>query len=413
MFKRVISDKLLKNSSVVGLECFFHSNDKIEFRLVILKKEKEKISIQLSNEKIESEDDLLNLIPSSIPVIIVVNGNIIIHKKIQVKEANEENVILHKIFPNANATDFYLQKSELLFDSTCFISVIRKEPLDNLLAKLFNGGYFILHCSFGPFVIESITPFLTFESKTEDDILLSDYKLRILQRRIFDFELLRTNRIPLRSFEVEGMALKENLLIPFASAFEYFLEAYTFGANIPSVEISKEEEHQKNIFKLVGWSSIILFFLLLLLNFLVFDHYDKLKTKFQAEISLYIDQLKRSESLQAEIIEKEKFLESTGLLDASKPSFYADQIALELPASILLSDMNIQPIQKRMGVDEDKLFFKSKVIYVSGGCKKSFELNEWIKILKVRNWVKEISIANYSQDKDEGVGKFSLEIKIR
>ena len=65
-----------------------------------------------------------------------------------------------------------------------------------------------------------------------------------------------------------------------------------------------------------------------------------------------------------------------------------------------------------MNESEEVLLFATKKISVTGLCKKSNELNEWIKTIKNKKWIKGVTLIHYNQDKVSEAGVFSIDISI-
>ena len=124
------------------------------------------------------------------------------------------------------------------------------------------------------------------------------------------------------------------------------------------------------------------------------------------------DALQKYARLSSEYEEKMAFLKSSGLLETSRSSFYADRIAVDMPSSIQLTEMNINPRVKQ-SADEDAMMFKAKEMHIQGNCRQSNELNEWIKLVRKKDWVSEVELLNYKQGKGDAVGTFIIGIKTR
>jgi Tfp pilus assembly protein PilN len=100
------------------------------------------------------------------------------------------------------------------------------------------------------------------------------------------------------------------------------------------------------------------------------------------------------------------------MLQASRASYYADDLGRDLPVAILLSGMNINPFQKPK-TEEEKISFQNKTIRVTGFCNQSLELNDWMQGLKKKTWVKNLVLLNYSQGKGMSSGEFLLQMDIK
>ena len=74
----------------------------------------------------------------------------------------------------------------------------------------------------------------------------------------------------------------------------------------------------------------------------------------------------------------------------------------------------MNPLKEKTGADieESGYSFKADSIEVSGTAGNSTYLNEWIKDVKVFQWVKNVAIKNYNRDNSQKPAMFTLEIKI-
>jgi Tfp pilus assembly protein PilN len=122
--------------------------------------------------------------------------------------------------------------------------------------------------------------------------------------------------------------------------------------------------------------------------------------------------LQNLDKLKKDLNEKSTFMNKMGLLQAGRTSFFADRIAAMIPASIQLKEMNINPLVKNPNDDKD-IAFNVNSIVVKGDCKKNTELNEWIKQLKRFDWVNDVTLTNFTQDKEKNMGIFNMELKVK
>lgn len=401
---------LLKSRSVTGLECVLSSEGIQEINYVVLKKEKNRLFTESSKSSLATIEELKATLSSTHPVLLVLNGKGIIHKKFPYSEGENENSLLNKIFPGANSNDFYMQKV-ISDDGSNIISVIRKSSADTVLNELRKQGYDVINCSLGPFCFQSMLPLLD-NNSTSREVAVSGYKLSLATNGIANFEPTSSSNTDLKL--IGGEEVKKEFVVSFASAVQYFI---SFGrevsTTIPDVKEGKEEFRQKKIFKMAGLSALIFFVAALLINFILFLHFSKKHNEYDEKVALNQDMLQQYETLKLEVGQKQAFLEKTGLLEASRTSYYADKIAVDIPESIQLAQMNIFPLEKKSNTDEQDMSFIPKDILISGLCKRSTELNEWMGILKKKEWIKDVSIVNYAQDKSENTGRFSIEIMMK
>src|SRR5437868_7716201 len=111
MIGKLFSEKNLRSNIVAGVECIYEAPDIVRFKYILLKKEKTKV-LTVSSGEANSMNELFKAIPPSIPLCLAVSGRILIYRKITTSEGEDNNAVLHKILPNANINDFYIQRNE-------------------------------------------------------------------------------------------------------------------------------------------------------------------------------------------------------------------------------------------------------------------------------------------------------------
>ena len=375
----------------------------MELSYVLLEKKSSKLNVSSSGRAAV----LAELkIPPGTPLRISINGKGIIHKRIAYTEDLGIPALLQKMLPNAKIEEFYVQHTQPV-NGHVMVSVARKDSIDELLQEFKKNKLEVTSCTFGPFCISSILPLMKFSAALAEEIYLPGHTITIVDRQIDNYS--SSENIDPSPIEMAGENLEPSLVIPFAAAAGHFIGS-DLSISIEHTSAQAEEYRQKKIFQLAGAGLLALLFAVLLTNYFVFDHYWKKKRSYEAQYSGNQDALQKYSKLQAEYDEKMTFLQSSGLLEASRASFYADRIAIDIPASIQLTEMNICPLMKQAS-EQDALHFRAKEIQVQGNCRQSNQLNEWIKTIKKKDWVSEVELLNYKQGKGDAVGTFIIGMK--
>ena len=393
---------------MAGVETVFLPDGGCQFNAVVLKKSKAGLEVEATHTGITEIEALQKELNPKIPLSIVINGKGIIHKKVVINDGDNDVKLLERVFPNAKISDFYLQKTELL-ENTVFVSIVRKNTVDDLLTLFADKGYYFSGISIGPFCLNGIIPLIDLAAKS---FSLGNYNLELNENNLI--EDFHDNHISLSGdkISIAGEELKQQSSISFAAAFQYFFPQPTESAiEVPAVDFSKTELEQKKLFQIGGWGVLLFFLVVLLVNFLLFDHYGKQFQQLDSAFSGRKGQLSAANELKIKVKEKQDFLEKTGLKGASKTSYFADRIAGGIPASIQLTQLLMHPPEKKSKKDEPAIFL-NKIIIVKGNCKKSTELNEWIRGIKKMDWVNEVSVLNYKQENIKDLGEFEIMITI-
>jgi len=149
---------------------------------------------------------------------------------------------------------------------------------------------------------------------------------------------------------------------------------------------------------------------ILLANFLFFNSYfNKVNTLQQ---TAQMNQVTKTKVLELnESVQKvEKMVEDMQNSSSSKTSFYANTIVNSLPASVLLSELNYQPLAKRIKADQPLIIEKNKIL-VSGTSSESDSFSGWLSDLEKKEWVSKIDIIEYGSESNR-LSDFSIKIII-
>jgi Tfp pilus assembly protein PilN len=175
---------------------------------------------------------------------------------------------------------------------------------------------------------------------------------------------------------------------------------------VESLNSAKEEFLQRKLFLTGGKFLLVIILLLLLGNYFSFSHYWSEKNNLDAKLQTDGGALAGLRELEKQVEVKRSFLEQAGLLRSSSPSYYADQLAAELPDEISLTRMNLAPRLKLS--EEDSIAFKPGHIEIDGSCSQSVVLNTWLQSLKTKKWIKSAILQSYVQDKNMKQGEFEI-----
>jgi Tfp pilus assembly protein PilN len=412
MLKQLRLEHITKAKSAAGLEIVIQPDGGYLLHLIVLKKQQSSLLSTIQRSALSSFADAKAAVDAKTPLMIIVNGKGIIHRKVHATEQDQAATLLNKLFPNANAEEFIIQKTPLSTEEA-FVSVIRLTAFQALIQELITNGLTnIVACFLGPFVISGILPIAEHSLAHSELIEVPNFRLQIHNQQITGIE--PTTFTPQGIVKIGSEQFSYELLIPFAAALAYYTNERNDIFNSQALNQLKEEFDQKQKFELRGWILLIATFLILIANYFVFNHYWNLNKEMNTQLESAQAALTRYEKLKVEFDQKQQVLKENGLLENSRTSFYADQLARELPASIQLIGLNIHPLKKKKTGEEDKGFaFENQNILVSGNCQRNTELNDWMKKIKKLSWVQDVTLINYKQDNLKENGIFLIEIQIK
>lgn len=393
---------IIRGKKAFGVELIFNSKD--SFTLIGLELGSSKSGVEITRRFTDvSFKELAKSNDKKHPVYISIGGKGVVHKKVKINEHTQDQELLNLVLPNASLSDFYLQKSSVS-EHECWVSVMRKDLLDGILEELETNRLFGVEIYLGPFILENTFPFIdknsihttTHELLVEDDIIIQMDSLGSVGEG--------------HEFQIESEVISSHELLAFSAALSHFVPFIRLRPiNCFKVSNLKEEYLNKSKYRIVTFSLIAFYFLISIINFLMYSNYQDDLNQMQYQLYSKKQYVQELDLLKQEFKSKEEFIQNSGLAQASKVSYYADQIAMSVPASIQLNKLFVNPLEKRIKKGEDIQFYYNKIT-LSGTVSRSIELNNWIKLIKQLDWIKDIDVINYIQENMGTPGEFELEI---
>ncbi|HCT31385.1 MAG TPA: hypothetical protein DIW31_11810 [Bacteroidales bacterium] len=399
MLRHIQHISFIRGNYVIGVQISFRGNNQnCLYHLIGVKKSRGKLSIVKQIIDITSIEELVKHIPKNTPIVISIDGKNIIHKFFQ-EDVGDKG--LDFVLPNARKEDFYVQTS--LINDGAYVSVIRREVIDNVIDRLNAFKVIPALINLGPFVT-SCTTFL-FDDKVK---FKSEF-----------WEIEATGQgisyNPFTSSDSNFIFLNGESIRDFCFPSYALSIAYLADLEIPGIEISlqlKEEFLFKRAVWLGGWFFLSLVFLILLVNFFIFSNYND---KYQ-DINNMIQQnqslLNRNDELKTKYTLERRFIERSGLLETSRFSFYADRISRNISDSIQFTAIRIAPVNDKIRSDKP-IVFDEKTIIINGKCSNSQYFNSWKDDLKEENWVESILINQFGQEEPGKPIIFELQLMIK
>lgn len=412
MLKNVGLNKITEAKTAAGIEIVMLADSVFSINLVLLKKVKSSLVIEKQQEGITSFDELTAALDPKIPFVLVINGKGVIHRKITVNEKDTSATLLNKLLPNANLIDFEIQQTPV-DESHGLISVIRSVTVNQLIDELTKRKLRnMADCLLGPFVVNGVFGLLHPSLLLNNELRFGNYQLKLYEHEIKDIVITaEQNTEPV---QVGDNVISSQLLIAFSAALSYFTGNHNGIHDSELIQTLKDEFKQKQKFELRGAFLLIASFSILLVNYFVFNHFWTKNGEMAAILASNQSALQRFDTLKSQLTVKKEFLERNGLLENSRTSFYADQLAAVLPSSIQWTDVSINPILKKKSDEvQEGLSFENKTIRISGKCQKTTDLNSWMKRIKEKNWIQGVTLTNYTRQHETEDGNFLLEVKLK
>lgn len=399
------TDNLLPQNHEWGVECVLKEDGAWSFTIVSLSEKKKKVEIKKGAQDISAEE-LQKLIKKDSAVNLIVSGKGIINKKISFHAEEEDSVLVGKALPGAKPADFYIQKY-IINESSAFVSLIRKQALDEILSFFRQHKILVVNIAIGPLAVSNILPLFELNQFIEQTISAGNYSFTILSSRIQSFIFSAEQK----ELNLSGLIIPSSLIFGFAAAMIFYLPAEVKITADSFADFKEEHKELKLHNRMMQWfmAAIVI---ICFSSFGLYKYYRSQFKVYYAKVQLNQEKISRFENLKSEIVQKKEILSQNGLLQSSRISYYSDRIAESLKEDVRLSRMDFSPIKKITKDGKDELVFLGEKLVISGNCSQSFDFNKWIKKLQKFEWVKEVSILNYMQDKSADLANFNIELQL-
>lgn len=363
----------------------------------LVKKKKKELTIEKIAE-VDSLEEVTKTIPSKQPVFLIINNDQVLTKRIDNFQQNKSKAI-DNAFPNIDLDDFYYEIIEQ--KEISFVSLCRKKYVEDLIEEYRLQKIQVLDFSLGNTKVFDLLNYISFSQ-----ITTSNAVVHIENSSITDFE--KTYPEP-NNYDINGLDVSNQALLSFSGALSFIIENGERETNFSNrSKILRNDYFQLRFFALFLKFSLVFILGLLLFNFFFFSHYYN-------EVNSLRQNLKSNQALKEEIrkmdqdlLRSKKIVRNILRGNSSKSSFYVNEIVQTLPKSILLNELNFQPLSKRVKKG-DPIIIIPNLISVSGKSVNNKLFSEWLMDLNSLDWVKKVKIKSYS---DVTISRSDFEIII-
>ncbi|MBR9915726.1 MAG: hypothetical protein GYB32_13025 [Algicola sp.] len=346
-------------------------------------------------------EEITDHIPKNKPISLVVNNDQIITKKVK-SNITENAKLLQQAFPNIKIEEFHYEI--LKQNSLHFISICRKNFINSLLTELRSKNIYVIDITLGNLGISSIVALMS-----ESQIKTSNAHITKNHDEIMDIQL-RHDSSPI-VYEFNDVRLDNNQLLNFSAALRLItntksLESF-FGDTKKKLKV---EFGQKLFFSQFLKLGLSFLFLILLINYFIFSHYYN-KVNELSETATVLNTAKdRLYDLSEKVTKQEKLFKDIIKGNVSKSSFYTDAIVNSIPLDITLTELNYQPLLKKIKYDK-AIALDSNILIISGSSSNSIVVPQWIAQLERMKWINHIEITNFDETKED-TSQFTIKIHI-
>lgn len=346
-----------------------------------------------------SFSDIVTQCKNEYPILLNFEGDPIASRQTSYQEGYLKNILFR-----ADTNDFYIY--EAIEDTQVFVSYTRKNIIDPILEDFANADFQVIRFTLGPFVIKNCIPY-TEEDLTE--ITTGSSLITLSRKRITAFQ----KNEHISSFTTYSI-LNERLSHHHLSCLSLFIEEKQNALPISGSEVigkkNREENLYKRVFKKGGVIAIVFTICSLIIGHILKTQRSKTFVEKQSEISY----LQQSQATIDKLVEdkknKEYILTHSGFTRNALFAEYASGITNTVPSEIILTSLEMQPLEKKIKPNE-KILLNFNLIKIEGISNEDTAVDTWIDLLKAMPWVKRIEVTDYERNKSLD-GRFELTIEI-
>lgn len=363
-------------------------NGKEQFVLLILKEIKKEFVISFS-QCYDNLQDCAASIATNNPVLLIVNTKSSIRKVVSLSFTNAVDAAKN-IFPTIKTDDFYVEVAR--FNKSSLVTVCRKEIIETLLAACNKHNLQISGFSLGNSASELIYTHFQLQTIQTSNTTLSVHQDNSLSNTPYT----STDTI---TYDLKGMQLESTYLLSFAALLGFYTNKVQVSNFEEKTQLLRNVFLQKRIFFYGVRSALGSLFLLLLLNFFFFTQYNQKNAELEQETQFTTTYENSLQQLKEEVDLKKELVSNLTENSNSKVSYYLDDLAKDIPNSILLNTIHYQPLTKKIKEGKIILFDKHKLV-ISGLASKGKDFNQWMHTLESKSWVKSSSVIDYGTGKE-------------
>jgi len=270
-------------------------------------------------------------------------------------------------------------------------------------------GFKPLKLSLGPFPIENIVSHLNIY---EQDFNIDGHQIKLNEKAewlSYQYKASSPSQLPLK---IASEKIDQRLILPYAAVFQLVLSNTLdpVCAEVGTLQTTLKITISNNRIRVQGFIVLIVFFILLLGNYITLSSLTSSNSSLNEQASLSTQNTNTLQALNEQVKKKEAELKALGWDGGINKSSLIDQISALLPQEINLAEIAVNPVDHASSRTQKSFVFANRKIQVIGNSQQIISVNEWIARIKTKKWVKNIQMDSYTFDSELNTGRFLVTI---
>ncbi len=366
-----------------GLE-IHDANGKEQYRYLEVLKKKGELHL-VKTEHLSDLKELPKSFKKNAPLFLSINTQKVLVKLTHSSGTENPGALVHTAFPNLDLNNFYYEIAQIT--SHPIVAISKKEYVDGIVKKLEELGLDLFHFSLGIGPMAHSVPFV--ENKV---IAISNFQMALENGAIREVSPVESSAP--QDYLINGLELPNSSLLAFSHILGHL------GGNANATNFGEANRRFQSSFKnrrVFGYglrASLSFFIILLLANFLVFDHYHTEVNRLNSELTLDSSQKENLIRLEDLVKTKKERVETLKAVSSSKSTLYLDELAKSIPHQIVLDRISYRPLDKPVR-DSKPIILTENTILISGISKDNKEFSKWLEHLEKWEWISSVETLDY------------------
>jgi Tfp pilus assembly protein PilN len=400
IFRNDYIKRLASGTQATGLEVIFIADGGVLLNYVSVKKRGRVISV-LNSERYDSINEFAKAANRRFPVYLSFDGKGILHRN---NFPTDGRADVRDWSGPVNNPDVMEQSVELV-NGDQIRSYTRRDRVDEVTVQLSEHGFMVLETILGPFACSAIA-----ESGNEEaTIRTAYYDMVFSDRRLVSMS--KSDSVNVESvFAVDNRDISLNYLVAFSNSLCHFTGFFDEAPDNPKLILTREGYTYKSLIERGKIPFLAGCFVILLVNYVVFDHYRSANMGMRNEIARNSAEIEGYEKLSALLNQRDQYYSSTGFHERSMISFLSDRLAGKLPEGVKLKRLTFFPESKRIP-GSSAISYQNGIIHISGNTFSGISIHNLMTALKEFNWVDDVKMLGYT-DSGQGIADFVIQVNI-
>ncbi|WP_350284681.1 hypothetical protein [uncultured Croceitalea sp.] len=389
---------------IYGIEVF-DENGTLHFEVLEVNMVKDELFIY-NRFSVTNWNELFLQLDVKIPICLSYNTQSVLHKTFSKVNTFESSALIEREFPSLDLDRFYFNL--VPFGDSLYLGLSEKDKVAIVLKAFEDAKFAIIDFTLGIAGLHSMFDFLKTENihtRTKRLVHISDGtndEISIQSKKDTDVN---------PDYDINGVQLRGSSLVCFGSVVSQLNTANFVEHNYETLLKSLAEKFgYSRAFRVLLWPVIGFFIALLLVNFFFFDHYYGAYTDLKVTLDSNSANKEKLLALKENVLRKEKRVEAILANNNSKSTLFLDDIAMSAPNSVVLDNMNFQPLSKP--IRDGKVIEQDyKIVVLSGETNDPNEFSNWIATLEKFAWVAQVETLSYGF-KNTKSSAFGLKITV-